>query len=56
MAAYAPLLVNANFRIWPTNLIVFDNHRCGIARHTPGWGLRNSLPPALHDPAALIGL
>lgn len=26
-AAYAPLFVNANSRPWPTNLIVFDNHR-----------------------------
>lgn len=28
MAAYAPLLVNTHSRAWPTNLIVFDNHRC----------------------------
>lgn len=35
MAAYAPLLVNTNSRGWPTNLIVFDNHRCGTACLTP---------------------
>lgn len=28
MAAYAPLLVHADAYGWPTNLIVFDNHRC----------------------------
>lgn len=27
MAAYAPLFVHTNNRPWPTNLIVFDNHR-----------------------------
>ncbi|EFN58711.1 hypothetical protein CHLNCDRAFT_140355 [Chlorella variabilis] len=25
--AYAPLMVNANARPWPTNMLVFDNHR-----------------------------
>ena len=29
--AYAPLFVNTNARPWPTNLIVFDNQRCGAA-------------------------
>ena len=27
MAAYAPLFVHWNDRPWPTNMIVFDNHR-----------------------------
>jgi alpha-L-arabinofuranosidase len=27
LAAYAPLFVNWNNRPWPTNMIVFDNHR-----------------------------
>lgn len=27
--AYAPLMVNANARPWPTNMLVFDNHRWG---------------------------
>lgn len=27
LAAYAPLFVNWNDRTWPTNMIVFDNHR-----------------------------
>ncbi len=29
MAAYAPLFVHSEFRGWPTNLIVLDNHRHG---------------------------
>ena len=27
MAAYAPLFVHKNSMHWPTNLIIFDNHR-----------------------------
>lgn len=31
MAAYAPLLANVNHKgaLCPTNLIIYDNHRCG---------------------------
>jgi alpha-L-arabinofuranosidase len=32
MAAYAPLLVHTKSVTWPTNLIVFDNHRYGSPR------------------------
>ena len=28
LASYAPLFVHAQDRKWPTNMIVFDNHRC----------------------------
>lgn len=34
MAAYAPLFVHTNNRIWPTNLIVFDNHRYVPIKHS----------------------
>lgn len=28
MAAYAPLFAHMNSVHWPTNLVIFDNHRC----------------------------
>ena len=28
LASYAPLFVHTQNRIWPTNMIVIDNHRC----------------------------
>ena len=30
MAAYAPLFVHAENRIWPTNMIVIDNYRSAL--------------------------
>ena len=38
--AYAPLMVNANARPWPTNMLVFDNHRWGGVDQEPGGSTR----------------
>ena len=32
LASYAPLFVHTENRIWPTNMIVIDNHRCKESR------------------------
>lgn len=40
--AYAPLLVNTNARPWPTNMIVFDNHRWAVLHGWVARGLQRS--------------
>ncbi len=35
LASYAPLFVHTDNRIWPTNMIVFDNHRSTPAPLSP---------------------